>query len=117
MYLIAPQFLTAVRNSADPDSRPGLILVQSSKAGETSFTNYDDVNYREMQYHYWVLCTGITGQYETPINAPMRFYYRVSYGRQPTGSLSRSCIVCIIGVVYCTVITVHMTLYANLTTF
>ena len=52
LYLIAPQFLTAVRNSADPDSRPGLILVQSSKAGETSFTNYDDVNYREMQYHY-----------------------------------------------------------------
>ena len=47
LWISTYQFLTAVKNNADPDSRPGLILVQSSKAGETSFTNYDDVNYRE----------------------------------------------------------------------
>ena len=47
LWISTYQFLTAVRNNADPDSRPGLILVQSSKAGETSYINYDDVNYRE----------------------------------------------------------------------
>ena len=46
LWISTYQFLTAVKSSADPDSRPGLILVQSSKSGETSFTNYDDVNYR-----------------------------------------------------------------------
>ena len=39
------QFAVAYRETADPESRPGVYLVQSSKSGPATHTNFDDVCY------------------------------------------------------------------------
>ena len=45
LWVSTYQFLVAFKD-ASPDSRPGLCLVQSSKAGDTTYVNYDDICYR-----------------------------------------------------------------------
>ena len=46
LWISTYQFLTCFINKSDPDSRPGLYLVQGSKGGPTTFINYDDICYR-----------------------------------------------------------------------
>ena len=46
LWISTYQFLTCFTNKSDPDSRPGLYLVQGSKGGPTTFINYDDICYR-----------------------------------------------------------------------
>ena len=45
LWVSTYQFLVAFKDTSDPDSRPGLCLVTSSKSGETSYVNYDDICY------------------------------------------------------------------------
>ena len=46
LWISTYQFLTCFTNKSDPDSRPGLYLVQGSKGGPSTFINYDDICYR-----------------------------------------------------------------------
>ena len=46
LWVSTYQFLVAFKDLSDQDSRPGLCLVQSSKAGDTTYVNYDDICYR-----------------------------------------------------------------------
>ena len=46
LWISTYQFLTSFVNKSDPDSRPGLFLVQGSKGGPTTYINYDDICYR-----------------------------------------------------------------------
>ncbi len=45
LWVSTYQFAVAYEDTSDPEGRPGLHLVQGSKAGATTFTNYDDVCY------------------------------------------------------------------------
>ena len=45
LWVSTYQFAVAFRDASDASSRPGVYLVQSSKAGPTSHINFDDVCY------------------------------------------------------------------------
>ena len=46
LWISTYQFLASFLDKSNPDSRPGLFLVQGSKGGPTTFVNYDDICYR-----------------------------------------------------------------------
>ena len=46
LWISTYQFLASFLDKSNPDSRPGLFLVQGSKGGPTTFANYDDICYR-----------------------------------------------------------------------
>lgn len=50
------QFVAVYKDASDPDSRPVILIVNSSKAGAVSFINYEDIcysygNLRQPQYY------------------------------------------------------------------
>ena len=45
LWISTYQFLACYKDTNDADSRPGLYLVQGSKAGPTTYVNYDDICY------------------------------------------------------------------------
>jgi hypothetical protein len=45
LWISTYQFMVGYKNESDPDSRPGLFLAQGSKAGPTTFTNFEDICY------------------------------------------------------------------------
>ena len=63
LWISTYQFLTCYKDTSQADARPGLYLVQGSKAGPTTYLHYDDICYstgesREpffnmMQVHDW----------------------------------------------------------------
>ena len=50
LWISTYQFLTCYKNLSDPQSRPGLYLVQGAKGGPCTYVNYEDICYSTGEY-------------------------------------------------------------------